>query len=241
MVYNSRLEMTYLVITSQINIEDDSTNSLISTLWGKNITVEYLLNNPDFHMIDGRQENSIGIEEIKELQEEMRYKPFQESVQIALILDAKKLTVQAQNSFLKTLEDSSDSTVYILLTGNERDLLPTIISRSKKIYSKAKDRVGEGKNETEVCFNNDDLIYCFSVFEKLAKDKVETLEYLETYLYSLQEELRNGIKRGADIDCVTQKISLVNITKGRVNANGNRRLLLENLYLQIQNIGSSNP
>ena len=233
--------MTYLVITSQINIEDDSTNSLISTLWGKDVSSNFLLNNPDFHIIDGREENSIGIEEIKKLQEEMRYKPFQESVQIALILDAKKLTVQAQNAFLKTLEDSSDSTVYILLTGNERDLLPTIISRSKKLYSKGKEGREALKSDTEMCFNNDDLIYCFSVFEKLAKDKIKTLEYLEIYLNTLQEELRNGIKRGADIDRVTEKISLVNITKGQINANGNRRLLLENLYLQIKNIGSSNP
>ena len=59
--------MTYLVITSQINIEDDSTNSLISTLWDKEISPDSLLNNPDFHMIDGREQNSVGIEEIKEL------------------------------------------------------------------------------------------------------------------------------------------------------------------------------
>lgn len=236
MVYNSRLEMTYLVITAQNNISDDSTKALISTLWGKEIDKKSLLNNPDFHMIDGRKENSIGIEEIKELQEEMRYKPFQEKVQIALILDAKKLTIQAQNAFLKTLEDSSDTTIYILLTGNEKDLLPTITSRSKKLFSKAKAEVGEKKNVAEMCFTNDDLVYCFSVFEKVAKDKIETLEYLDTYLDSLQEELRNGIKRGSDIDRITDKISLVNITKGQVNANGNRRLLLENLYLQIRNI-----
>jgi DNA polymerase-3 subunit delta' len=187
-------------------------------------------------MIDGREKNSIGIEEIKELQEEMRYKPFQEKVQIALILDAKKLTTQAQNAFLKTLEDSSDTTIYLLQVRNEKNLLPTIISRSKKIYSKAKEEKRKENSKIEMCFTSDDLIYCFSVFENIAKDKIVTLEYLDTYLNSLQEELRNGIKKGIDIDDITEKISLVNITKGQVNANGNRRLLLENLYLQIQNI-----
>jgi hypothetical protein len=236
MVYNSRLKMTYLVITKENDITDDSTKALISTLWGREVDEGKLLNNPDFHLIDAREENSIGIEEIKQLQEEMRYKPFQERVQIALILDAKKLTTQAQNSFLKTLEDSSDTTIYILLTGSEKDLLPTIISRSKKLYSKAKQGIRDSKLDEDMCFENDDLVYCFSVFEKVAKDKIATLDYLDTYLKSLQEELRDGIKRGADIDRVTDKIYLVNITKGQVNANGNRRLLLENLYLQIQNI-----
>jgi DNA polymerase-3 subunit delta' len=228
--------MTYLIVTAQNNIADKSIKSLISKLWNKDIHIDRIFNNPDFHMIDGREKNSIGIEEIKELQEEMRYKPFQEKVQIALILDAKKLTTQAQNAFLKTLEDSSDTTIYLLQVRNEKNLLPTIISRSKKIYSKAKEEKRKENSKIEMCFTSDDLIYCFSVFENIAKDKIVTLEYLDTYLNSLQEELRNGIKKGIDIDDITEKISLVNITKGQVNANGNRRLLLENLYLQIQNI-----
>jgi DNA polymerase III delta prime subunit len=236
MVYNSRLEMTYLVITSQIDIADDSIKALISKLWDKKINLNRLSSNPDFHIIDGRADNSIGIEQIKDLQDEMQFKPFQERVQIAVILDAKKLTTQAQNSFLKTLEDSSDTTAYILVAGNEKDLLPTIVSRSKKIYSRTKKGKEGKKLEEEICFGNDDLIYCFSVFEKVAKDKTKTLEYLDIYLDTLQEELRNGIKEGISIEDITEKISLVNITKGQVNANGNRRLLLENLYLQIRNI-----
>ncbi len=228
--------MTYLIITQKISIDDDSTKALISKLWDADVNLQVIKNNPDFHVIDPQDMNSIGIEQIKDLQAEMRYKPFKERVQIAVILDAKKLTVQAQNAFLKTLEDSPDTTVYILLTGNEKDLLPTIVSRSKKLYSKTKVNKQDQDDGIEMCFDSDDLVYCFSVFERLAKDKGGTLEYLERYLNSLQDQLRNGIKKGADIEDVTEKISLVNITKGRVNANGNRRLLLENLYLQIQNI-----
>ena len=228
--------MTYLVITQQNDINNDSLKDLMSSLWDKKINPESIVNNPDFHILDGREQNSIGIEEVKLLQKEMRYKSFQEKVQIALVLDAKKLTVQAQNAFLKTLEDSSDSTVYILVVRNEKDLLPTIVSRSKKIYSKVKEEKKETNSQKEICFKSDDLIYCFSIFEEIAKDKIATLEYLDRYLDSLQENLKNGIKKGFDIRDITERISLVNITKGQINANGNRRLLLENLYLQIQNI-----
>ena len=228
--------MTYLVITQQNDINNDSLKDLMSSLWDKKINPESIVNNPDFHILDGREQNSIGIEEVKLLQKEMRYKSFQEKVQIALVLDAKKLTVQAQNAFLKTLEDSSDSTVYILVVRNEKDLLPTIVSRSKKIYSKVKEEKKETNSQKEICFKSDDLIYCFGIFEEIAKDKIATLEYLDRYLDSLQENLKNGIKKGFDIRDITERISLVNITKGQINANGNRRLLLENLYLQIQNI-----
>ena len=228
--------MTYLVITQNNSVEDKAIQDLVSNLWGKEIVVKKILNNPDFHVLDGTNINSIGIDEIKDLQEEMRYKPFQEKVQIALILDSKKLTTQAQNAFLKTLEDGSDQTVYILVVQNEKELLPTIISRSKKLYSKEKLKKKSIEEKFDMCFQNDNLIYCFSEFEKIAKDKIDTLEYLDRYLDSLQDELRNGIKKGVSVEDITEKISLVNITKGRVNANGNRRLLLENLYLQIQEI-----
>ena len=228
--------MTYLVITTQNNLSDNTLNSLVKKLWEREIDLKDIESNPDFHLVDGRYTNSIGIEEIKDLQEEMKYRPFQEKIQIALILDAKKLTVQAQNAFLKTLEDSSDYTAYILLAQNERDLLPTIISRSKKLYSKSIKDNSEIDDQPDICFENEDMIYCFSVFEKISKDKIDTLNYLDKYLNSLQEELRNRIKKGTDIDDTANKISLVNITKGQINANGNRRLLLENLYLQIHNI-----
>lgn len=228
--------MTYLVITTQNNLSDNTLKSLIQKLWKKDIDESLVIKNPDFHLIDGREINSIGIEEIKDLQDEMRYKPFQEKTQIALILDAKKLTVQAQNAFLKTLEESSDTTAYILLTRNEKDLLPTISSRSKKIYSKEKNIDNIEQNEKDICFENDDMIYCFSVFEKISKGKIDTLDYLDNYLNSLQKNLREGIKKGIDIEDIANKISLVNNTKGQINTNGNRRLLLENLYLQIHNI-----
>jgi hypothetical protein len=236
MVYNSRLKMTYLVITQNNIVEDRAVTGLISKLWDRDVKPKSVFNNPDFHMLDGREINSIGIDEIKDLQEEMRYKPFQEKVQIALILDSKKLTTQAQNAFLKTLEDGSDQTVYILVAQNEKELLPTIISRSKKLYSKEKLKKKSVEEKFDMCFGNDDLIYCFSEFEKIAKEKIDTLDYLDRYLDSLQDELRNGIKKGLSVEDTTEKISLVNITKGRVNANGNRRLLLENLYLQIREI-----
>ena len=228
--------MTYLVITAQNNLGDNTLHWLIQKLWERDFDDKKLISNPDFHLIDGRELNSIGIEEVKDLQDEMRYKPFQEKIQIALILDSKKLTVQAQNAFLKTLEDSSDYTAYILLVKNEKELLPTIVSRSKKLYSKEKESKDVEKISTEICFENEDMIYCFSEFEKIGKKKIETLNYLDIYLNSLQEEFRDGVKRGKDIGDVAKKISLVNNTKGQINANGNRRLLLENLYLQIHNI-----
>ncbi len=237
MVYNSKLNMTYLVITQQQNTHSEIILNLISKLWEKETTSEKLDLNPDIHILDGREINSIGIEEVKNLQEDMQFKPFQERVQIAIIIDAKKLTTQAQNAFLKTLEESSDSTAYILLVNNEKDLLPTIISRSKKVYAIENHDKTEGKDIKEFCFELKNLIEAFSKIESLSKDKIKSIEYLEQYLLTLQKILRQSIKEGRNSSEIAQKISLVNITKGQILANGNRRLLFENLYLQIQRLG----
>ena len=48
---------------------------------------------------------------------------------IGIINDADRLTQQAQNAFLKLLEEPPEKTVFILNTANPSSLLPTIISR----------------------------------------------------------------------------------------------------------------
>ena len=238
MVYNRIFKMTYLLITKQNRMELEELSLHISKLWKRDIDSSDLDNNPDVKILDGRSVNSIGIEDIKGLQEEMKFKPFKELVQVAIILDAKKLTPQAQNSFLKTLEESPDTTAYILLVSSEKELLPTIVSRSNKIYLKDIPNNQESVGElNDYCFENSNLIDSFKIIEGLSKEKIECLEYLEKYLFSLQKFFRWSINEGTDIRKVTEKIYLVNTTKGHILANGNRRLLLENLYLQIQNLG----
>lgn len=228
--------MTYMLITKNTALDTHFFLDFVSKLWEKEIDNQDLNNNPDFHLLDGLSINSIGIEDVKNLQEEMRFKPFKERVQIAVILDAKKLTVQAQNAFLKTLEDSSDSTVYILVVSNEKELLPTIVSRSKKVYDSKSIGKSSSKSSSEFIFESNNLIEAFNSIEKISKEKIESITYLEEYLDALQNLLRKSIKEGIHSREITDKISLVNTTKGQILANGNRRLILENLYLQINEI-----
>ena len=129
--------MTYLIVGRDRNNIYTTLIPLLSKLWEREITKEEVFdsNNPDIHILDGSNLSSIGIEDIKGLQKEMVFSPFKETTQIAYILNAEKLTVQAQNSLLKTLEESSGKTAYILTTSNEKDLLPTVLSRCLKLYS----------------------------------------------------------------------------------------------------------
>lgn len=75
--------------------------------------------------------DSIGIEAIRELEQFLKLKvPHNTPLNRGIIIErADKLTVEAQNAFLKTLEEPPDGTVIILTASNQKNLLPTIISR----------------------------------------------------------------------------------------------------------------
>ncbi len=70
----------------------------------------------------------IVIDEIRELEHFLYLKTNNEK-KIGLIHHADRMTIQAQNAFLKTLEEPTPDTLLLLLTSNVHALLPTIKSR----------------------------------------------------------------------------------------------------------------
>ncbi len=89
-------------------------------------------NHPDFQIIRPA-ENSIGIEEIRALQKDMVYKPYESSRKIYIIDDAEMMTPEGANSLLKTLEEPPEYAVLILITAQKDSILPTLISRCQLI------------------------------------------------------------------------------------------------------------
>ena len=81
---------------------------------------------PDLLILEG--EESIGINEVKELNYFLSLKPVNHSPKAVLILDAERLTLEAANALLKTLEESQNA--LLILTAVSPELLPpTIVSR----------------------------------------------------------------------------------------------------------------
>lgn len=89
-------------------------------------------NNPDFLEIfpDG---NSIKIAQMREMQEKVYQKPIVSDKKVFIIDQAEKMTEEAQNSLLKTLEEPPEYMVIILITANENKLLNTVKSRCIRI------------------------------------------------------------------------------------------------------------
>ncbi len=87
-------------------------------------------NHPDIIRVIHEKPNSIGIEDIREqLAGDIQIKPYQSRYKIYIVPDSEKMTVQAQNALLKTIEEPPSYAVILFLTTNAASFLPTILSR----------------------------------------------------------------------------------------------------------------
>ena len=76
--------------------------------------------------------SSIKIAQIRKLQTDIIIKPHKD-YKIYIINDAEKMTIEAQNALLKTLEEPPGYAIMILITSNKEALLDTIKSRCEII------------------------------------------------------------------------------------------------------------
>lgn len=73
-----------------------------------------------------------GIEDMRDLREQVKYAPTQLKNKFYIIDEAHRLTKDAFNAFLKTLEEPPPNTVFVLATTEPEDLLETVASRCQR-------------------------------------------------------------------------------------------------------------
>ncbi len=75
----------------------------------------------------------ISINQIRELKEELSKAPYEGKYRVVLVLNAENLSLEAQNAFLKTLEEPPKRTTFILISSEPDRVLPTVISRARRV------------------------------------------------------------------------------------------------------------
>ena len=87
---------------------------------------------PDLKIIEPIK-NSIKIEQIREMRKEIGLKPFKNKKKIYIIDKAEKMTLEASNCLLKTIEEPPYYAIIILICSRIDPILPTIVSRCQII------------------------------------------------------------------------------------------------------------
>ncbi len=87
----------------------------------------------DFIVLEA-QGKTIGIEPVRQVAKQVNVRPLEGGRRVVLIDDAEKMTPEAQNALLKTLEEPPENNIFILVTSRTDLLLPTIMSRCEKLF-----------------------------------------------------------------------------------------------------------
>ena len=89
---------------------------------------------PDLQWVEPQKKSrAISVEQMRALEHSIFLTSFEGGWKACVICGADRMTDQAANAFLKTLEEPPDKTVCFLLTDSAQSLLPTIISRCQKV------------------------------------------------------------------------------------------------------------
>ncbi|MCL2566286.1 MAG: AAA family ATPase [Defluviitaleaceae bacterium] len=87
-------------------------------------------NHPDIIYVAPKGTSSLGVDDIREqINQAAHIRPYKYKYKIFILDNADKMTPQAQNALLKTLEEPPSYAVFLLVSENFHNFLPTIISR----------------------------------------------------------------------------------------------------------------
>ena len=218
-------------------------------------------NHPDFYLIEGENE-SIKIDQIRQMQQDISQKPIVSSKKVYIIIDSEQMTKEAGNCLLKTLEEPPEYATIILTTANEAKLLNTIKSRCLKvsfsaiseeeIEQKLYELLGEKPNKELIKMSDGSLGRALQFQEKkeLYKSIDEILENIEKnnliyalnnseVLYKEKENIEEILEYIITYLYNTKDIRKLNAikyveeTKKRVAANSNYDMSIDYLLMKL--------
>lgn len=172
-------------------------------------------NFPDIEIVrpDGQHTK---IEQVRELERKLGFKPLAEGTRVSVIQEAEKMTPEAANAFLKTLEEPPDDNMLILNVIEPLNLLPTIVSRCQKfrfrpisvqlIIEQLKERLGleEEKAVVVAKLSDGSLGRAFSMAE------TDFLDKREEYIFKLM-----NLAGLSSVQVLEMAVELARETKGK--------------------------
>ncbi len=132
---------------------------------------------PDIHFVEAAADKKmISVEQVREIVEEASLRPYEGRNKVFIIYPADGLSVSGSNSLLKTLEEPTRDTTFILITRSADLLLPTIQSRSQQLYVGDTERTLTGPRESQRIRE----VALLPEGDQLASDMIELLHRFAT-------------------------------------------------------------
>jgi len=189
-------------------------------------------NNPDVLIIQNESnKKSIGIEKVREAIKFLTKKPYMSDKKYVIVKSAHYLTRQAQNAFLKTLEEPPKYVTIILEAKSRNDLLDTVISRCQLIRTRA-ENLGKPKNQSFNKIRKLSNAKKLELAEKMSKKNLPTITGLiENWIDSERKGLKENTTN--QHQTIENLKTLERVRKDLTHTNINALLALEFLLLKV--------
>lgn len=113
--------------------------------------ISYALGAGDRDIVEIDAADRTGVDDARELKSTLQYAPMQGKVKVYIIDEVHRLTGNAQDSLLKTLEEPPDHVYFILCTTDVNKLASTIRSRAKEYELQPFNKDNAGKVIDWIC------------------------------------------------------------------------------------------
>ncbi len=148
----------------------------------------------DLHLVTPHGQR-ISVDQVKELSTEMVRRPHEGRYRVAILDPADRLSPEATNALLKTLEEPAPASVFILISDNLEGILPTVRSRCQLVRFGPLPPMALEKILTQRGVSADQV----SIIAKLARGSAqEALRLAETPGW--QDERSARLRQFAEID-----------------------------------------
>lgn len=177
------------------------------------------------------RKNEISIQQIREIKKELKIQS--PGTRLFIFFDFQHSSQEAQNAFLKSLEEQSTNNQFVLIADNEHALLPTIRSRAKivKLNGKATEDKAVAESSAKVLDSAEkSMDYSFLASAnvlKLSREDIanfmdQTIIYYRKKLIEFPSQSSKIIKKAMQIKALVE------------NNNINSQLAIDNLLIFIK-------
>ncbi len=185
---------------------------------------------PDICILDLPDEETLKIEPIRQLCEQMQIPPPESKYRISILPDAHRLNSAASNALLKTLEEPGEGRSFWLLTPNPGQLLATIRSRSIQFTLPSPMQLNVSA-ELEEQYTE---LLQLTLENRLLSKAIQAIEDKTDFASWLQWQLRQAtLKKGLPLLTSWNEYRLLTLYEEslnlmtKLNSNANASLLLE--------------
>lgn len=181
-----------------------------------------------------RESRSLKIDQIRTLLHEASLKPFEGRWKVFILEGAERLTLEAANALLKTLEEPPEHSVFLLEAENKVHLLETIQSRAFEIRTPPAPLKDPEENELIRLLREKGREEFFEALRNLPRPKLQAA--LEALMLDLRDRCAQAGGGGLSGRFYLQSLDAVYETLEALEANGNQKLALTRLEIRLNKI-----